>query len=103
MKAYGLFSYHINHAEFQTFIDPSNPIGQLLQSHLVAVQTLIIPIGLDERAGKKESRLVNGMIRWLGWIHANIEPGMRSYFEWPIKRAKEVQELYQRGGVLTEA
>jgi hypothetical protein len=103
MKTYALFSYHISHADFQTFIDPSNSVGQLLQSHLVAIQTLMTPVVLDERLDIKASQLVNGMIKWLGVIHANIEPGMRSYFDWPIKRANDVQEWHQCERALAEA
>jgi hypothetical protein len=95
MKTYALFSHRISHADFQSFIDPSNSVGQLLQSHLVAIQTFMTPVILDERPDVKASQLVNGMIRWLGVIHANIEPGMGSYFDWPIKRAKDVREWHQ--------
>jgi hypothetical protein len=103
MKTYALFSYHISHADFQTFIDPSNSVGQLLQSHLVAIQTLMTPVIQDEQRYIKTSQLVNRMIRWLGVIHANVEPGMRSYFDWPIKRAKDVREWHQRERALTKA
>jgi hypothetical protein len=81
----------MSYTDFQAFVDPSNPVGQLLRSHLIAVQTLMTPINQDERATKKSSQVVNKMIRWLGVIHANIQPGMRQYYEWPIKRAEEVR------------
>jgi hypothetical protein len=103
MKANVLFSYSMSHIDFQTLVDPSNPVGQLLQSHLIAVQTLMTPIGLDERGARKAAQFVNGMIRWLGAIHANIEPGMSRYFKWPIERAEEVQQCYLRKRALEEA
>jgi hypothetical protein len=93
MSTYALLSYDMSHADFQNLVDPSNPVGQLLQSHLIAVQTLLTPIGLDERGSRKAAQLVSGMVRWLGVIHANIEPGMRRYLLWPIERAEEVRQL----------
>ena len=92
----------MSHADFQTLIDASNPVGQLLQSHLIAVQTLMNPVGLDEQGDRKASQLVSGMVRWLGAIHANIEPGMRRYFEWPTERAEEVRQYYLRKRALAE-
>lgn len=103
LKGSVIFSCRINHAEFVTLIDPSNLVGQLLQSHLVAVQTLVAPVILDERGGRKASQFVNGMVRWLDVLHANIEPRMRSYFEWPIKRAEELREWSQRERALAKA
>jgi hypothetical protein len=95
LKSSVFFSCHISHAEFLALIDPSNVVGQLLLSHLVAVQTLIPPITPNERAGRRTSHFTNGMARWLEVAHANIDPRMRSYFEWPIKRAEEVREWFQ--------
>jgi hypothetical protein len=100
LKGSVFFSCHISHAEFLALIDPSNLVGQLLLSHLVAVQTLTVSIYgrsvyQDERAARKASQFVNGMVRWLEMIHAKIDPRMRSYFKWPIKRAEEVRESLQ--------
>jgi hypothetical protein len=103
LKGSVIFSCHISHAEFLTLIDPSNLVGQLLQSHLVAVQTLIGPVLLDERGSRKAVQFVNGMVRWLEVLHANIEPRMRSYFEWPIKRAEQLREWSQRERALAKA
>jgi hypothetical protein len=103
MKANAFFSYQMSHADFQTLIDASNPVGQLLQSHLIAVQTLMNPVSLDERSDRKALQLVGGMVRWLGVIHANVEPGMRRYFEWPAKRAEEVKQYYLGKRALAEA
>lgn len=91
LKGSIFFSCHITHAEFQVLIDPFNVAGQLLLSHFVAVQTLIVPIKPTERAGRKTSHFINGMARWLEVAHAKVDPEMRSYFEWPIKRAEEVR------------
>jgi hypothetical protein len=52
---------------------------------------------------RKASQLVSRMVRWLGVIHANIEPGMRRYFEWPTERAEEVRRYYLRKRALAEA
>jgi len=100
LKGPAFFACHINHAEFQSFINPSNVVGQLLLSHLVAITTLITPIKPNERAGRKTSHFANGMVRWLEVAHANIDPSMRSYIEWPIKRADEVREWLQYEGAL---
>jgi hypothetical protein len=102
LKGSVIFSCRISHAEFLTLIDPSNLVGQLLLSHMVAVQTLMAPISLDERGGRKASQFMNGMVRWLEVLHANIEPRMRSYFEWPIKRAEELREWLQRERALAK-
>lgn len=103
MKTYALFSYYISHADFQTFIDPSNPVGQLLQSHLVAIHTLMTPVSIGGQVDRKATQLVNGMVRWLGAIHANIEPGMRRYYDWPVKRAEKVREWLQCERALVKA
>jgi hypothetical protein len=103
LKGSVIFSCRISHTEFLNLIDPSNLVGQLLQSHLVAVQTLIAPIILDERSNRKHLQFVNGMVRWLEVLHANIEPKTGSYFEWPIKRAEELREWLQRERALAKA
>jgi hypothetical protein len=95
LKSSVFFSCHISHAEFLALIDPSNLVGHILLSHLVAVQTLIAPIHPDERADRKTLQIANGMVRWLEVAHANMDPRMRSYFEWPIKRAEEVRDWLQ--------
>ena len=89
------FSCHISHAEFLSLIEPSNIVGQLLLSHLVAVQTLMGPTNQDERASRKVSQFVNVMARWLETMHSNVDPTMRSYFEWPRKRAEKVRDWLQ--------
>jgi hypothetical protein len=91
-----IFSCTISHAEFLILIDPSNVVGKLLQSHLVAMQTLLAPISVDERGSRKALQFVNGMVRWLDVLHANLEPSIRKYFEWPIKRTEELREWFQR-------
>jgi hypothetical protein len=82
------FSCLLSHADFLTLIDPSNIVGQLILSHLVAVQTMIAPVNQGERALRKTSIFLNGMVRWLELLLANIDPRMRSYLEWPAKRAE---------------
>ena len=100
LKGSIFFSCHITHAEFLVLIDPSNVAGQLLLSHLVAVQTLIAPIKPTERVSRKDLHFINGMARWLELAHEKVDPGMRSYFEWPIKRANEVREWLQHEKML---
>jgi hypothetical protein len=103
LKGSIIFSCRLSHAEFLTLIDPSNLVGQLLQSHLVAVQTLLVPISPDERSSRKAPQFLNGMVRWLEVLHANIEPRMRSYIEWPIKRAEELREWLRRERALAKS
>ncbi|KIN03092.1 hypothetical protein OIDMADRAFT_160662 [Oidiodendron maius Zn] len=95
LKGSVFFSCHISHAEFLGLIEPSNIVGQLLLSHLVAVQTLMGPTNQDKRASRKLSQFVNVMARWLETIHSNVDPTMRSYFEWPRKRAEKVRDWLQ--------
>jgi hypothetical protein len=92
LKGSVFFTCQISHAEFLAMIDPSHVVGQLLQSHMVAIQTLITPIKPNERAGRTNLHFAKGLVRWLEVAHANIDPRMRSYYEWPIKRAEEVRE-----------
>ena len=95
LKGSVFFSCHISHTEFLSLIEPSNIVGQLLLSHLVAVQTLMGPTNQDERASRKVSQFVNVMARWLEIIHSNADPTMREYFEWPKKRAEKVRDWLQ--------
>lgn len=95
LKGSIIFSCSINHAEFLNLIDPSNVVGKLLLSHFVAMQTLLVPISRDERGNRKALQFVNGMVRWLDVLRANLEPSIRKYFEWPIKRAEELREWFQ--------
>ena len=60
------------------------------------MQTLLAPISIDERGIGKALQFVNGMVRWLDVLHANIEPSVRKYFEWSIKRAEELRVWFQR-------
>ena len=103
MKTSVIFACRVSHAEYLTLIDPTNPVGQLLLSHIIAVITLMPFVGQDERVSRKELQFLDGMVRWLDSLHANIEPNMRGYFEWPIRRTKEVREWLQRQRALARA
>jgi hypothetical protein len=41
------------------------------------------------------------MARWLEVAHAKLDPRMRSYFEWPIKRVEEVRQWLEYEKALT--
>src|SRR5271155_852781 len=84
MEMYGIFSYTMSHEDFQHFIDPTNEVGQLLQSHFVAVQFLLSPISVHELGERKPETPTGESNRWLGAIHERVTPRMRKYFEWPI-------------------
>lgn len=90
MKSSIIFSCNISHAEFLNFINPLNPVGQVLLSHLVAVQTLVPP-GNSKRLDRKARGFLRASVRWLDLLHANIKPNMKSYYEWPIKRTEELR------------
>jgi len=92
LKGSIFLSCQITHAQFLDLINPSNVAGQLILSHLVAIQTLMTTSTPDERGIKKSSQFVHGMVKWLNLIHSRIDPSMRRYFEWPIQRAEEVRE-----------
>jgi hypothetical protein len=96
------FSCLLSHAEFLSLIDPSNIVGQLILSHLVAIQSMMAPINQDERALRKASIFLKGMVRWLELLHSNIDPGMKSYFEWPIKMAERGRAWLQYEKVLAK-
>jgi len=96
------FSCTISQAEFMILIDPSNLVGKLILSHFVAMQTLQTPIIVDERSSRMALQFANGMVRWLDVLHANLEPSIRKYFAWPIKRAEELRGWFQRGRALAQ-
>jgi hypothetical protein len=88
MEIYGAFSYHMSHSDFQDFINPSNPIGPLLQSHFIAVQLLLSPITINELGDRKPSGPSEGAVRWLSAIHRHVPPQMMKYVAWPIAAAE---------------
>jgi hypothetical protein len=81
----------MSHKDFQHFIDPTNEVGQLLQSHFVAVQLLLSPISVHELGDRKPEKPTNESTRWLDAIHQRVTPRMKEFFEWPISVAKGVQ------------
>jgi hypothetical protein len=101
MEMYEKISYKMSHEDFQHFIDPANEVGQLLQSHFVAVQYLISPISIHEMGERKPEPTINESSqgsRWLGAIHQRVTPRMREFFEWPIS----VVEGLRTGSFYTE-
>jgi hypothetical protein len=84
MELYGFFSYAMSHEDFQDFIDPANEVGQLLQSHFVAVQLLLSPITIHELGDRKFDSPNNPSIRWLGAIFQRVTPLMREFHKWPM-------------------
>jgi hypothetical protein len=95
LKGSVIFSCHINHADFIDLIDESNEVGNLLLSHFVAVQTLLISIDLNGQSKKRVMQHVNGMLRWLDLLHVRQKSNARKYFEWPMKRAEELRQWIQ--------
>lgn len=91
MEMYATFSYTMNHEDFQHFINPANEVGQLLQSHFVAVQFLLSPISAHELGERKPETPTHESVRWLSAIHQRATPRMRKFFEWPISVAEGVQ------------
>ena len=97
-KIYGLFSYFMSHEEFALFIDPSNEVGKLLQSHFAALQLIMTPFTRRETSHRKIFRVnattpgrTDGTTnRWLVALHRNINPEMRTYYAWPIWVEKAV-------------
>jgi hypothetical protein len=87
--------------EFDSFVDPANDVGLLLQSHLIALQTIMAPILAIEMMGRKPKSAPNGTVRWLGPLHQSIRPSMKKYFEWPIAREaivkRQLEECNARG------
>lgn len=86
-----MFAWTMSHEDFQHFINPANEIGQLLQSHFVAVQLLLTPITVHEMGDRKPEKPNNGVNRWLGAILERVSPQMREFFEWPISVAEGVE------------
>ena len=98
-KIYGEFSYKMTQEDFESFVDPANDTGRLLQSHFIALQTIMTPISAKEMLGRKPRSAPNGTVRWLGPLHQDIKPNLRKYFEWPIAREAVVKrqlECYAR-------
>jgi hypothetical protein len=88
MEMYQTFSYTMSHEDFLHFIDPANEVGQLLQSHFVAVQLLLSPITINEMGDRKPENQTSESGWWLGAIHQRVTPRMQKFFEWPISVAE---------------
>ncbi|KAI5462071.1 hypothetical protein BGZ63DRAFT_403337 [Mariannaea sp. PMI_226] len=92
-EVYSLFSYHMSQEEFSHFINPSNEVGKLLQTHFVALRLIMTPIISKESFGRKVSTVVEAdktMSQWLGTLVKDVKPDMKKYFEWPIWLHSEV-------------
>lgn len=98
MELYAFFSYGMSHEDFQHFIDPENEVGQLLQSHFVAVQLLLTPITIHELGERKFESTNNPSIRWFGAIFQRVTPLMREFYKWPMS----VEEGARTGLFYTE-
>jgi hypothetical protein len=90
--AYGACS-QMSHAEFQDFVRPDNEIGQILQSHFIALLLVIRPIVAP----------FQGISRRLRKINDNMSFPMRKYIEWPISVQTAAEEIENAGETLGES
>jgi len=92
-KIYGLFSYFMSHAEFATFVHPTNEAGKLLQSHFAALQLIMTPITLNSQGRRAATSPGRGTTAiWLTALHKRINPDFRDYYEWPMQIERGVAE-----------
>jgi len=88
---------------FREFTNLANDISKLLQSHFVALQWIMTPIGQaahGERPSNNFDNFNDGTTaRWLFELHSNIQPLMLKYYEWPISVENEARQggLVRRG------
>ena len=92
MGIYALFGVLMTQENFQDFINPENEIGQLLQSHFVALQFLLSPITWNQMGARLSSFPTRDIGRWLKDIHARIPHHMRKYHMWPISVSEALQD-----------
>jgi hypothetical protein len=97
-KLYGFFAQDMSHEDFREFTDPTNDVGRLLQSHLVALHVIMKPIlrivqyGRRASGSKGDDEQNNAC--WLKAIHAKIPSSLKPFYEWPISIAEEFQERF---------
>ncbi|PVI07816.1 hypothetical protein DM02DRAFT_608430 [Periconia macrospinosa] len=76
------------HDEFQSFVDPSNDVAQILLAHFIAVQALLTPILMLERVGFQGVNAPTAVLGWIEGIYFNVSFGLRHYVEWPMQVAR---------------
>jgi hypothetical protein len=95
MGIYAEFSWKMSQDTFQAFVKPENYAAQLLQSHLIAMQTLLAPVTDNEnqKPANASKKSQHKTVMWIGCLHNNIPPHMRLFNEWPLS----IMELWNRG------
>lgn len=78
----------LSHDEFQSFVDPSNDVAQILLAHFIAVQALLTPILMLERVGFQGVNAPTAVLGWIEGIYFNVSFGLRHYVEWPMQVAR---------------
>jgi hypothetical protein len=76
------------HDEFQSFIDPNNPVAQILLAHFIALQTILTPILILERVGFQGVDAPTAFLSWIENIYKNVPPAMRHHVEWCLQVSK---------------
>ncbi|KAF2273214.1 uncharacterized protein EI97DRAFT_164434 [Westerdykella ornata] len=69
------------HEEFQSFIDPSNAVAQILLAHFIAIQAILTPILAFERVGFQGVHAPTAMLGWIENIYRNIPEPLRPHVE----------------------
>ncbi|PQE26409.1 C6 zinc finger protein [Rutstroemia sp. NJR-2017a BBW] len=99
---YNLFTFAMSHEDFRDLTKPTNDVGNLLLTHFVALQLIMLPITKAERI-QRSTRYVyrekynDGMtVMWLRPLHANAARHLESYYEWTRFIEKEVIEVRDR-------
>ena len=102
--------YCTSHADFQRFIDPNNPVGQILLAHLIALNILFVPLTLRGMIPRflPFPRLVLAPLDWAEHLYKSLHISKRHYICWPMRVANEFRADIDRNerhgeGILVQA
>jgi hypothetical protein len=76
------------HDEFQSFIDPNNAVAQILLVHFIAVQAILLPILVVERAGFQGIDAPTAVLGWIEGAYKNVPLHLRHHVEFCVQVAR---------------
>lgn len=76
----------MTNAEFASFVSPTNYLARVLLAHFVAIQQILVPILVYERANFSGVDAPTHFVDWLYTIENSLPQhgGWRQYIEWPM-------------------
>lgn len=85
----------LSDAEFSTFSNPSNIIGQILLAHFMALEVLLLP--MLEREYEKTfpiNQLIN-RCNWFDTIEKSVPPELQHFIHWPAGILNDAREMWK--------